>query len=1479
MSSMSKGLSLNIFGGSGFFNTTPLVIQSENRTSIVHKTNWDSTLSGPFVTNSTDSKNFEFKLSDYSKNKYDSYYNYGSNDGNYVEYNYDISWYTNDIDMDDDIAVATTKNWNSIEKNTYNIGSSGVTVDSIINLGVQITTGGYCLGCNETEWSIGWDTKHNDSANGILTVTVTKYADYCGDGACSSTVTRTYTFTVIDNLDSTGSYALKVTSLTEPTYTFSGTGYPSVDINQLGIQIVGDGRQDCDGYFIGGRPNDNGGSLACAFTYLDIVAPYTFFNIKSIADILQKEFYLSHKVADDNIYDFYNPNKNILLSNTPMGRFADSNFNTYEFPDYSDIFIEVDYVKGAVGNDPVVSGNNIVVPTEDPNVYGSQYLSTKKYSFGGFISSAGYITKMQKHYGQNKYNSINYLLTDYDEYKWYMVYRESNGDYEFVTLSSYINPAILSPLQIETLQGEVKYLGIGRAELINGYNLKYFASYNDDGTRLPISHGFDYRFFPPTSNDGGVALLPLNNIITSGIRLIKYISHPNCGKADIYIKKTGKVTSINNNIITSSGHGLSDGDVVKFSSALNVSNAAYLTNLNGVKYISGVTTNTFNIYSSEKFIAPDYVINLKTVSGINWTAAGPKNWDYKSTLYSPMGKNGYGFTPQVRLVDESSVTGITIFDRAVESSTFIDPNSSVIKPQSALNNWVSWNNYYPFNRANSETTMSDPLYNGNKFGSDVQVQKIKDNKYLLMVTEPGAEVSFPMFEDYFLDPANKIIPDNKFQPPVYLPQGRVHFYTITKDPFNVEYLTSISHPGNPWELTSYFYQIARDGQYAAFNPPIVDITTIYNRNNNNYWLGGRFYAWNKPYAFEPSYGIGVPNYPKYPNEFGFLDSFGKSAAFDIDGSSIYCVASTNVKSAGFGDTARMLYVDALSEAFALNFTSNFNALSSTSALSGIVHQSNYSTNNIDSQLIEINKFALNVDFDESKLFIGWPSYGRGEENIFIYNRVGSGYQPFQTLTQAGDQNDFGNYFVADNNMLVTNAYNRINGAFIPENPPFVYNSLYVYRQDPLNQQYYLLQNISPTMDLSNPIYSGMNSKYYTTGVTNYTRNTNLSYDNTTGNSATQQLDLQGRYDIYNNSLVMRDLNEFIYFEFDGKNKKFAAKNHKMITDVNLLSENAVLRMRPSNASYIESYPTSEFIESLDVLEGSTYFSNIRILNESYPRPTYLPLFLKSIEGAPNTGIILQTKGHLPFNSGSILYTQGPIPTGSGMNMFMKMPDIKSSGMDLFMKQYIPLDSGTTLYIKDQQANQGMTLNINTQLNINIPLFVKVHSYKYSDENGDPVEVDELGNYSQGMYLNIVNRHTGVPNASGYLNLSLRTYESDDISNILNLVINQDYPTSTSGINLFMPDPTGTNRFSIKNDLYLQGPEFIRGTDIDNSLNLVIHRTPEVAMPLTVYNTYTASGLNTYVKGTNLASSGTTLYASGAGLPTGSMTVYVDGTVL
>lgn len=1470
MSSKSRGLGLNIFGGSGFFNTTSLIIQSENGSSIPHKTNWDTSLSGPFVTNSTDIKNFELKMKDYSKSQYDSYYNYGINDGNYLQYNYDMNWYVNDIDMEDDIAVATTKNWNSIEKNTYDIGPSGITVDAIVDVGIITYSDPSYQGCTIDTWEIYVDTFAGNRADGTITFT---YYPKCGHPEVAST----YLLSIVRNNE----YGpMLFWSQVKPTYTTTGTANKAnIQITFAGQAIVPGTIPDCKdllGNQLGYPIEYSAWGWTCAQTNITVDCPYTSFNIKGFADILQKQKFLDSHLAYGN-----GAIVGRLYANTPMGGYDFPSLTNvgHEFPDYSDIFIEIDYVKGELG-DYFAPIPTIVVPTGDPNIYGPQYESTRRYSFGGFIDTNTYYDKMIDQYNSYKGNAPWDWARNFTDNKWYMVYRGPNGDYEFITLDTNIQPSSIIDTTIKANLAFDKYKNIPINKLeASGLPLKYFMKRVDDGDKIPATENSPNN---ETLYLGGIALTTNNIIATTGVRMIKYINHPNCGKADIYIKKTGKVQGITSNVVLSSGHGLSTGDSIKFSSALNNSISG-ITNLNGTKYVDVGSENTFALYYDANLTTPSVINNLKTVSGINWTAIGSKNWDYKSTLYSPMGKNGYGFTPQVRLVDESSiVNGVTMFDRAMESSTFIDPNSSVIKPQSVLNNWVSWNNYYPFVRANSETTMSDPLYNGNKFGSDVQIQKIKDNKYLLMVTEPGAEISFSFYNGAYAWNVFHVN-ENIFQPPVYLPQGRIHFYTITKDPFNIEYLTSVSHSGNPWEAISYFYQIARDGQYqvdiysASQN---LDLARgIYNRTGDNYWLGGRFYAWNKPYAFESNYQMNIPNYPLYAGEFGFLDSFGKSAAFDVDASSVYCVASTNVKSAGFDNNTRMLYVDALSQAFSLDFTANFNSLSRVSALSGIVHQSNYYTSNIDSQLIEIDKFALNVDFDESKLFIGWPSYARGQESIFIYDRVGSGYQPFQTLTQVGDQNDFGNYFVADNNMLITNAYNKMYGAYIPENPPFIYNSLYIYRQDPFDQKYYLMQNISPTMDLSNPIYNGMNSQYYTTGVTNYTRNTNLSYDNTTGNSATQLLDLQGRYDIYHNSLVMRDFNEFIYFEFDGKNRKFTAKNHKMINDVNLLSENAVLRMRPSNASYIESYPTSEFIESLDVLEGSTYFSNMRILNESYPRPTYLPLFLKSIEGAPSTGIILQSRGHAPFNSGSILYTQGPIPTGSGMNMFMKMPDLKASGMDLFMKQYLPFETGTTLYTKDQQGIQVMTLHMNPEFNNRIPLFAKVHNYKYNDENGNPIEVDELGNYWQGMYLNIVNRHTGVPNASGYLNLSLRTYESDDTANILNLVINQDYPTSTTGINLFMPDPTGTNRFSIKNDLYLKGPQFIRGTGVDNSLNLVIRRTPEAAMPLTVYNTYTASGLNAYVKGTNLASSGATLYASGAGLPTGSMTVYVDGTVL
>ena len=50
---------------------------------------------------------------------------------------------------------------------------------------------------------------------------------------------------------------------------------------------------------------------------------------------------------------------------------------------------------------------------------------------------------------------------------------------------------------------------------------------------------------------------------------------------------------------------------------------------------------------------------------------------------------------------------------------------------------------------------------------------------------------------------------------------------------------------------------------------------------NNYWLGARYYAWNKEYGLNNTLGIDMPLQDKYPREYGFLDSFGVSAAIGI----------------------------------------------------------------------------------------------------------------------------------------------------------------------------------------------------------------------------------------------------------------------------------------------------------------------------------------------------------------------------------------------------------------------------------------------------------------------------------------------------------------------------------------------------------------------------------------------------------------------
>jgi hypothetical protein len=251
-------------------------------------------------------------------------------------------------------------------------------------------------------------------------------------------------------------------------------GNPSIDIAFTRTVLVGASVSSCTEF--NGDPVDFGYLLGygapcstayCGKTQMYVNAPYTTFNIRSIANILQQQKYIDSHLADnnDNI-DIGNAGQ--LQANTPMGIYYP---NYHEFPDYSDIFIEVDYVKGQLA-DHYPSTPTVVVPSGDPDIYGPSYLSTRRYSFGGFIDA-------------EKTNGAHNWISDYAGYndanKWYMIYRGTNGDYEFVTLSSYIHPS-----SVYTSTDFIQYENTALNTLPTILDMKYFHRISDNGGPVPI---------------------------------------------------------------------------------------------------------------------------------------------------------------------------------------------------------------------------------------------------------------------------------------------------------------------------------------------------------------------------------------------------------------------------------------------------------------------------------------------------------------------------------------------------------------------------------------------------------------------------------------------------------------------------------------------------------------------------------------------------------------------------------------------------------------------------------------------------------------------------------------------------------------------------------------------------------------------------------------------------------------------------------
>lgn len=1432
MKKRAAGLGLNIWGGTrpsktGVFNTLPLSVRVESVSSTPHRTNWDYKLASQTTIDAVSATGMLiYDVADYSSNKYDYYY--GTHKGKTPNlYNFEIDWYSNDVDMVDDIAVVATKEWTSTEKYTYELSSDSLTIDAIFNATVVCQDMGSETNCNLPTYSYEgtFDTGviQGPTAIAVGTITIT-YVDECG-------VTKTSTIAV-NSPDGTppGHYQVTVCSSSPPTASYSGTGQ-IIDLSLSAITPA----QSCsneaptDGCSYGryGLVSNFGATKKCCYnsftTYSVDTTQYipitmtTTMNIKIFNEELQNPNFLQPPRAN--------------FAPCPIGTFS----TNPEYPDYSDVFIEIHYRTADVANTKVSE--------------------VQVYSYGGIMTRSEYIAKANLVTPKLPANAtgggVGYQpppvpFTDDDGFKWYIVVRENTGEYLFTTLSTYMRPAIVLSNTLATSY-------YADDALVEPTFRKLYNKPTDNGTLLSLSSDGTYLI---TNN-----IIPLQ----AAVKVIKIANFPSCGKVDVYKKKTGGITSYAGKTITYANHGLSNGDLVKFSSAISITG---ITNVNGVKYVSGVTANTFNIYHDSRFTSGVPIQNLKNVTGVNWSSNG---WSYVHSLYSPMGKNGYGFTPQVRTVVETGVVEGSIYTRAIESSK---KEGNLTRPQAYLNSWTSWSNFFPFKRIGNTARSNSVIYEsygGTRFGSDCQISKVSDNNYILMVTEPGTELSFQILDEFY----NKsYIPANKYVIPHYLPYGRIHFYNVTKTPYTISYLTSVSQSENPF--SSYETRnlaSKREGYNFATNnyDLTVDNSGIktYLANNDitklpvsEYWLGARYYSWNREYTSVNNIaGLDMPDQQAFPYEYGFLDSLGVSAAFEIESGNLHCVASTYVKSADFYSPtkSRVQYVDALSEAFSINLTTN-----EVSSLSGIPVQTNYSTKDHSLQNAELELYASNTDFDDRQLFIGWMSANRYPESLYIYDRIGSGYNLKQTINNNIQAKGFGNYFVADNGFLVTNAYNSIdNNGEVTED----LNYLYLYTQDrnDSNRIYNFTQKISSTIDLENSNYVGTN-------IRNYALTKNISYDNTTENSATSKVNLDGRYDIYNNSLVLRDYNEYAYFIYDSSSGVFICKNHHLITDNNLLTQLAVLRMRPSDASFIVDNSTAEYIQSLEVLEASEDFKSIKIINQSYINPTYLPLFMKALNGIEKT-LPLYSQGHIPQNSGLTIAMEAEALYNSGLTLVAKQQEIHTSGLRLFIKQPDVKLSGINMFIQQTTSNGNITLVMPQQNYTSMPLIIRPNDSIFIDQSGNPIEIasGDIGNYifpyERGLALRIENYHTGVPNGSGVGPLFIKTHEYDDVAIKMHMSILSDpLPSGYSGTqDLFMYIPSGQTNFHTS-ELYIEGPQFETGYPSNIGMHLIMFRTPEAQIPLFVYNTYTSGNLDMSIKSANLHNSGTMLYTSGEAFP-------------
>ena len=1073
----------------------------------------------------------------------------------------------------------------------------------------------------------------------------------------------------------------------------------------------------------------------------------------------------------------------------------------FEVPDYSDIYIRVVYDSSAI--DPTQT--KYLQPVTTP---GNE---EKLYQFGGFLNI--------DHFYNGLYD--NAILTpkstldgDIDDL-WYIITKD-DGAYCFIGLSSYTT-----------------------------WDYSFDLNFPANQTNLITADRLIVGWKKPS-------------IRTSEI--VKVAGFPNCGKVDLYFPKVGVINAFTSgtNEVTSYNHGLSTGDRIKVTEALGSGNT-----LNGVRYVSTITPDKFAVYYDSSLSYAATINNTTTPTGTRWSAVDGNTWGYNLTLYSPMGKNGYATTTQLRTSVEQP-QGETPYDRAVESST-------TDKPQANLTGQRSWNNYYPYERFDSGDNIIFGVVNGNKFGSDIALKKYGNN-YILMVAEEGASESFQLISSYATK-LTEVIPQNKKVIPSFFPYGRIHFYTINPSARTVDYLTTYSPTDNPWAAYETINRqeklLSQLELYENKNLQISDINT-YNTTSSNYWNGAKFMQWSKDYIYNSDLDFNFPNQNGNQYDYGFVDRL-KSADFEISGNTLYCYSVSNVKNADFNNYLRLKNLDRYIKLMYFDITSP-----STKTASLITSDNSaYTTVDVDIQKQEINLFGNKIQSIDNRLVLGWSSNYRSYEYIYTYIRDTNTLSLADTITSDGNKG-FGNYLVAEGSILISNKYNSYDeNENVTTNP---LQSLEVYRYDKIGNRYYYVSSLSPTINLSNPIYNDINSD-------TYELTTNTSYENTNENCATYIINLDGKYDLKNDCLILRDWNEYVGFQFNYSSNTFKNKFHKFSTKS---SQNSIIRLAEGNqAAFFDTsieYDTGDYHKSLQIFDGvqidENSLNNYVITMDTHYL-NYVPLFIKTIEGYSSGTAPLYTVGHTAYATGAPLYIQPPMPLATGVALFAKQIDIANTGISLFHKSTSISETGVDLFIRNGFTTGGLPLVFNSTERTMFPLYIShIVPTTLSDDNMD---LFLYSAYNVGVaptpsayndYVDLLNNPV-TPSNYFVMPLYISTIPYDDHANGLNLYLDSPGASITGSISLYQNAGGASGQVFNNRTLYVYGSGY-KGNPAENGTNLFIKCPITTQVPLFVYNTVSTGNIPLYVSGANSIATGVSLYCSGVDYPNSTVTLMIDG---